>query len=132
MYYYYVTKVLPAEGDSLNVGDMYPKGGSGEILTIMATAEPTDDGNTEEFDLIVTRHKEEQDDELVDEMDGTDEEWRDAVMSNIIEDQPDDTDMVRLNSDPSKVVTKKSLRDAVDKARRVVSEIIGDENEGTI
>lgn len=128
MFYYYVTKVLPSEGDNLKVGEMYPKGGSGEILAIMAITEDAPAGQNsiieEEYDLIVTRHKEEQDDELVDEMDGTDEEWRDAVMSNIIEDQPDDTDKVRLNSDPSKVVTKKSLRDAVDKARRVVSEII--------
>ena len=58
MFYYYVTKVLPVEGDELHVGDMYPEGGICEIITIMAITEPTENGDTEDFDLIVTRHKE--------------------------------------------------------------------------
>ena len=56
MFYYYVTKVLPVEGDELHVGEMYPEGGSGEILSIMAITEPTENGESEEFDLIITRH----------------------------------------------------------------------------
>ena len=58
MFYYYVTKVLPVEGDELRVGDTYPDGGSGEIITIVAITEPNENGDREEFDLITTRHTE--------------------------------------------------------------------------
>ena len=69
MFYYYVTKVLPVEGDELHVGDTFHEGSlsnfnpnpgeisppSGEIITIVAITEPTENGEREEFDLIITR-----------------------------------------------------------------------------